>query len=66
MGNAVFGSDQIMPILNFICEKTEKNIYANTRLIKCWLGDKRLYSDAEARDILQRINPDADYCLNLI
>ena len=66
MGNAVVGGDQVIPILNFICEKTEKNIYATTRLIKCWLGDKRVYSDAEARDTLQLINTEADYCLNLI
>lgn len=40
MGGTAIGSDQVMPVLNFICEKTGKNIFASVQYIRALLGGR--------------------------
>jgi hypothetical protein len=47
MGSTVLGSDQVMPIINFICEKTGKNIFASIQYIRALLGGGKGYYNLE-------------------
>lgn len=62
MGSTVIGSDQMFPVVNYICEKTNKNILAAVSYINAFFG-----TDIFLRDkMLSEIGPEAGYCLQLV
>ena len=45
LSSTVLGSDQVMPVMNYVCEKTGKNIYASVQYLRALLGGGNMYND---------------------
>ena len=55
-----------MPVINYICEKTGKNIYASAQYLRALLGGGSAYNDELCRESITEINKSANYCLDLV
>lgn len=66
MGSAVIGSDQIMPIVNFVCESTGKNIFASIQYIRVMLNGGMNVNLLEQQKLIKLIDSKADYCCDLV
>lgn len=67
MGNTVIGSDQIMPIMNFVCEKSGKNIFGSIQYIRALMGGgRKSFNQEQCIQNLKMIESNADYCVDLV
>ena len=67
MGNTTLGSDQVMPVINFVCERTGKNIFASIQYIRALLGGaKKSFNHEQSIQYLKMLAYSADYCVELV
>jgi hypothetical protein len=51
MGSTAIGSDQMFPVVNYVCEKTHKNILAGVSFINAFLGPELSHRDKMITEI---------------
>jgi hypothetical protein len=67
MGKTTIGSDQVMPVINFVCERARKNIFASTQYIRALLGGgEKKFSNEKCKQYLKILANSADYCVELV